>query len=362
MKSNKKYWSAANLYKKNPNFNIAIVYGQKSNGKSYDIKKRCIQDALDGKGKMIYMRRYDMDVKTRDVEAYFADAPISEMTHDKFNGVIVKSRYIYLAKYEEGEKAQEGPLIGRAVYLAGYEHNASQNFGKVANVVFEEVMTVGAYYPDEPNLLLKFLSTILRDNNEDAKVWLIGNTVNRIFPYTYGWSLTNLLKQKQGTIDEYRYTRYDEATETEVETIILCEYCESAGSQSKFTFGKSAEMIAGGMWETKEVPKLPRSIDNYFMVYEVLLSEMGFSFVLQLLVNKENGGQIVYVYPYTKTRNIRRKITRVFSDDPFTSVNFYDNIEGEITMHKLIANKKVCFSDNQTGTDFAQILLNRGGI
>ena len=362
MKSKKKYWTAENLYKKNPNFNFAIVYGQKSNGKSYDIKKRAIRDAIDDKGILIYMRRYDMDIKTKDVESYFGDAPIDELTHGEYNGVLVKSRFIYLAKYVDGEKVKPGKLIGRAVYLAGYEHNASQNFGKVSHIILEEVMTTGMYYPDEPNLLLKFVSTILRDNNEHAKCWLIGNTVNRIFPYTYDWSLTNLLKQKQGTIDEYHYKRYDEETETEVDTVVLCEYCESAGSASRFTFGKSAEMIAGGMWETKEMPKLPNPIDEYDKVYELLLRDMGFGFVVNLLINRKNGGQIIFVYPYTKTRNIRRVITMSFSDDPFTTFGLSDKIYGEKIIKTLLKDKKVCYSDNQTGTDFEQVLLNRGGL
>ncbi len=358
----KKYWSADNLYKKNPDFNYAIVYGQKSNGKSYDIKKRAIRDAIDDNGIFIYMRRYDLDIKTKDVESYFGDAPIDELTHGEYNGVLVKSRFIYLAKYEEGEKTKQGKLIGRAVYLAGYEHNASQNFGKVSHIIFEEVMTTGMYYPGEANLLQKFVSTILRDNNEHCKVWLIGNTVNRIFPYTYEWSLTNLLKQKQGTIDEYHYKRYDEELEMEVDTVVLCEYCESAGSASRFTFGKSAEMIAGGMWETKEMPKLPMPKDSYDMVYELLLQDMGFSFVMQLLVNPKNGGQIIYVYPYTRTRNIRRKLTMQFSDDPFTTFGFSDKIYGEQVMRSLIKSQKICYSDNQTGTDFQQVLQNRGGL
>lgn len=358
MKANKKYWTEENLFKTNPLFTIALVFGQKSNGKSYAIKKRALQDFLDGKGQMIYMRRYDMDVKVKDVEAYFMDAPIAELTHDEYNGVIVKSRYMYLAKYEEGEKVKEGPCFGRAVYLAGYEHNASQNFGKVANVVFEEVMTVGAYYPDEANLLLKFLSTILRDNNEHAHVWLIGNTVNKVFPYIRDWRLDNLLKQKPGTIDEYKYTRYDVDGE-EVETVILTEYCETAGSKSKFTFGRSAEMIAGGKWETKECPKLPRPLKEYECIYELLLDDLGFRFVMQLLIEPKEGGQIVYVYPFTGNRRIQRVLTTKISDSPFTSRGFNDKIKAEVLIKHLMTEGRVAFSDNECGTDFKSVLLNR---
>ena len=358
MKAKKKYWTHDNLFKKNPNFSIALVFGQKSNGKSYDIKKLALQDFLEGKGQMIYMRRYDMDIKTKDVESYFNDAPIAELTHDEYNGVVVKSRYMYLAKYEDGEKVKEGPCFGRAVYVAGYEHNASQNFGKVGNVVFEEVMTVGAYYPDEANLLLKFLSTILRDNNEHAHVWLIGNTVNKVFPYIRDWRLDNLLKQKPGTIDEYEYTRYDEDGE-EVKTIILCEYCETAGSKSQFAFGRSAEMIAGGKWETKECPKLPRPRTEYDMIYELVLDDLGFRFCMQLLIEPKEGGQLVYVYPFTGNRKILRTLTMKISDSPWTSRNFSDKIRAEVTMKQLVNEGRVCFSDNECGTDFMSVVKNR---
>lgn len=357
MKERKNYYSTSNIRKHNADINI--IFGEKSNGKSYAVKKDAIEDAIKGKGSVIYVRRYDFDIKTKDVEAYFADAPISELTKGEYNGVIVKSRVIYLALYEDGEKVkQSAKPIGRAVNISGYEHFASQNFGKVGNIIVEEFFTVRNYLFDEPNELLKLISTIVRDDN-DCKVWLIGNTVNRVCPYIRDWGLVNLLKQKQGTIDTYNFERTDPVSGEKVITKICCEYCENAGNKSVFAFGKSSKMIAGGEWHTDEQPRLPKPIEKFDMVYELLLSDLGFSYVMQLLIDKDDGGQIIYVYPYTKNRNIQRKITKEFSSDPFISPSFNSKIRAEVLMKELFLNRKICFSDNLTGTDFYQVLSNR---
>ena len=356
MKERKNYYSTSEIRKHNADINI--IYGEKSNGKSYAVKKDSIKDAIDGKGKVIYVRRYDFDIKTKDIEAYFADAPISDLTKGEYNGVVVKSREIFLALYEDGEKVKQGKSIGRAVNISGYEHFASQNFGKVANIIVEEFFTVKNYLLDEPNELLKLISTIVRDDN-DCKVWLIGNTVNRVCPYIRDWGLVNLLKQKQGTIDTYNFEREDPVSGEKVITKICCEYCQNAGNKSVFAFGKSSKMIAGGEWHTDEHPRLPKDIKMYECVYEILFTDLGFSYVMQLLIDKEDGGSVIYIYPYTKNRLIKRQITRTFSSDPFVSPSFNPKIRAEIAMKELFLNKKVCFSDNLTGTDFYQVLANR---
>ena len=97
------------------------------------------------------------------------------------------------------------------------------------------------------------------------------------------------------------------------------------------------------------------------MVYELLFEDNGFRFVMQLMVNPKNGGQFIYVYPYTYPRTIKRKITNRFSTDPFETNSFNPKIPAEVKMKELMDLGKICYMDNLTGSDFENVLMNRKG-
>ena len=216
------------------------------------------------------------------------------------------------------------------------------------------------YLDDEPNQLQHLISTIAR--RREISVWLIGNTISRVCPYFNEWGLQGIPKQAQGTIEEYIYhtDQYHDNGE-EVIVKIAVENCANSGSNSKMFFGAVSKQITSGTWEVRDFPHLPRPYEDYTMLYELLFEDMGFSFILQLLVNKE-GGLITYVYPFTKKRRLKRVITSTFSDNPLTSTRFFDNIKAEKQIRNCLLNGKVCFSDNLTGSDFNQILENRNGV
>jgi len=352
----KEYYSLKNMLEVEADYSILL--GEKSNGKSYAVKKFCIEDYWKNGNEFVYMRRYQFDVKTADVMAYFADAPVAEITKGKYTCINVYQGSIYLANHDdETNKYANGPKIGRAVYLSGYHHYASQAFPGVQNIIFEEFITDSLYLDNEPDTLQRFVSTILRDRN--GRVFLCGNTINRVCPYFSHWSLRNVLKQAQGTIDVYSFER-ELADEGTAITKIAVELCKSSNTPSRMFFGKTANFITGGKWDSHEHPKLPRPKEEYVLLYELLFEDGEFHFVLQLLVN-EDGGMIVYVYPFTGTRRFLRKITSSFSDDPFITSKFNPEIYAEELMLKLIRESKVCFSDNLTGTDFEMVLKNRKG-
>lgn len=356
MRQKKEYYRLTNIEKLHAQYNILL--GERANGKSYSVKERVLMRAYAGEGLFAYLRRYDRDIVTTNVLRYFADMPIHSITSGEYEGVTFYRGDIFFCTYDEKtNKPVKGPLIGHALALNNDERIKSQAFPNVTDIIYEEFITDKFYLQEEPTRLQNLVSTIARDRN--VSVWLIGNKINRICPYFTEWQLTGIPKQELGTIDTYRYTRL--IGDEEVETVIAVENCNNAGTHSKMFFGKSSEAITGGTWQTKEMPKLARPLEEYEMLYELLLSDCGFTFVLQLLVN-EDGGMIVYVYPYTRTRNIRRKITTVFSDNPLTTPSFNVKIRAETIMKDCINSCKVCYSDNLTGTDFEQVLMNRKGV
>ena len=348
----KKYYSLKNMNDTKAQYRMLL--GEKSNGKSYAVKSHLIDEAYRLGKKFVYMRRYREDLKTADVNAYFADAPVKDITHHEYERVVYDRGTLYLANYNEDEdRFDKGPDIGRCVYLSGYEHFASQAFVDTYNIVYEEFITQRLYLPNEPAQLQKMVSTILRDR--EGAVYLVGNTINRVCPYFTEWQLTHTIRQKPGTIEIYKFHRSDEEG-NDIITEVAVERCESSNSKTNMFFGKTAEFIVKGGWEVYDKPKLPE--ENNTVLYELLLENQGFAFVLQLMVTDE-GGMFVYVYPYTYKRKIQRIITERFDTSPFVTSTFNPKINAEVLMQNCIKQKKVCYSDNLTGSDFEQILQNR---
>ena len=101
-----KYYSIDNLISKKAIYNILL--GERSNGKSYATKKLCLWEAYHekdfktGKPKKRYqfgyLRRWREEIKSRDIELYFADMPIEEITDGQFNGVYSYRNDIFLKR------------------------------------------------------------------------------------------------------------------------------------------------------------------------------------------------------------------------------------------------------------------------
>ena len=179
---------------------------------------------------------------------------------------------------------------------------------------------------------------------------MIGNTLSRVCPYFNEWCLEGVLKQKIGTIEIYHHHLENSVVD------IAVEYCANSNAENKMFFGQSAKQIVSGEWDTVDVPKLPKPIEYYDKVYEVLVEYQNFKFVINLLVDSNKGGKICYVYPYTKQRKIMRVLTDVFSDNPFISSRLDITRTAERYIVECFRLNKVCYSDNLTGADFKHVI------
>lgn len=325
-----------------------MLLGQRSNGKSYQVKKTVLEDFYYNGTKFIYLRRWKADIKQKEVSTYFDDIPISKFTNREYNSVKAMNGFIYLCKIEDGVIVEKLEM-GRYCALNEYERYKSQVFMNYKNIVYEEFITDSIYLNDEPKLLQQFVSTVAR--LEKIRVFLIGNTLTRVCPYFHEWCLENVLKQKQGTIEIYTYHMEDN-----VEVKIAVEYCANTNNKNTMFFGQAARQIVTGEWDVKEVPKLPKQLYEYEKIYEVMVVYQAFKFVLELLVESKEGGIIIFVYPYTDKRKIQRVITDEFSDKPYVSKKLDIDKKPELLMLKALRMDKVCYSDNLTGSDFSKVI------
>lgn len=347
----KKYYDISKLLSCNCNWNI--LYGMRSNGKSYAVKKLALENAMKGE-QFIYLRRWSEDIKTKEVSTYFDDLPVKEITSGEYNTVTAYQGFFYFANVSDTGKMERAPEpIGRYCSLNQAERYKSQVFEKVTMIIFEEFMTDKVYlggtgYRSEPRMLMQFVSTVARDRN--IKVFMIGNTISRVTPYTSEWSLKNFLQQKPGTIDVYHLRGENGVVD------IAVENCEVVETKSRMFFGLASKQITSGEWEVDDVPKLLKPREYYDKLYELMIKYNEFKYAVQLMFDGESGGTFVYVYPLTKERKIERIISNEFSIKPLVSKGLRSDIRAEMLMAKCFKEGKVCFSDNLTGTDFRQII------
>lgn len=344
----KQYYDIKNLLSTKAQY--MMLLGQRANGKSYQVKKTMLEAAYNREAKFVYLRRWKADITTNAVEAYFEDMPINKITHGEYDRVKAWRNNLYFTTVD-GDKEVRGPLIGRYCALNEAERYKSWVFDKHFEFIdFEEFITDRTYLVDEPMKLQQFVSTVAR--LESLTVFLVGNTLNRVCPYFAEWCLDGVLKQKQGTIDVYHF----HIDNTVVD--IAVEYCTNTKNENKMFFGQTAKQIISGEWDTKDVPKLPRKLEEYDMVYEVLVEYQKFKFVMQLLIEPKEGGRLVYVYPYTGHRTIERVISDTFTDSFNVSAKLDTRRKPEMLIADCFRMGKVCYSDNLTGADFSHVNMN----
>lgn len=350
MAKKRDYWNCKRLKDTGARWLFAI--GGRNLGKSYSIKKDVLETCYKHKTQMVYLRRWNKDIKQSNVEAYFGDAPILQITKGEYDTVIAYQGVLYWAKIdEETNKAIKGDILGRYCALNESARYKSQVFQNVTDILYEEMIPDDNMYLDgnEPTRLQNFVSTVLR--SEEGRVWLIGNTLSRVSPYVKEFCLDGFLRMKQGQIDLYHYK-----TDTG-EVLLAIEYCAKQTYENNMFFGKASKQIANGEWEVKDVNKLPKALEEYEDVYEMLIEFQNFRFILKLLVDNETGGRFCYIYPFTKPASDYkgfRILTDRFSTDPFITSRLR-NIQPELYIKECFALNKLCYSDNLTGSDFTAV-------
>lgn len=329
-----------------------IVYGQNCSGKSYQAKLECIERAMRGE-RFVYLRRRDKDLNQNIAKMYFDDMPINQLTNGEWDYITAWQGFYYFARRNEDTgQTEKSDAIGAYCTLYNWQLYKSVAFVNYTFIVFEEFITDGFYLDDEPLLLQRFVTIIARDHK--VQVMMIGNTICRVIPYWDEWNIPK--NQKQGTI--ILIHMQDEVGEGN-EILIAVEYGGRIKGSGSMFFGEASKSIMAGEWSVTNRPRLPKDHIDYEKVYEMILEYQQFSFVLELLVDPDEGTRLLYVYPRTTNRKIYRKITTKFTMNKWESRYFW-NTNPELYIQECIHESRVAYSDNLTAADFNNVLAQMG--
>ena len=120
-------------------------------------------------------------------------------------------------------------------------------------------------------------------------------------------------------------------------------------------------MINTGAWETKPQPHLPKSYNNYNVLYRFGFQYQSFKFLCEYLVDKDTkNSPIWFIRPFYK--EFKNNII-VFSDvikvSKYWQRDIYNiSIKNERLRNLFISFKenKIFYANDMTGTDFKQVI------
>lgn len=353
----KKFYSSDKIRKENAQYNI--IFGERSNGKTYDALHHGIEEYAKTGKQTAYIRRWSEDFKNKRAvtlcDGLVYNGEIMRLTEGKWSNVYYYSGRWYLCKYDEDNIRITDPKpFMYAFALTSSEHDKSTSYPDVTTIIYDEFLTRDGYLPDEFVTFMNVISTIIRFRT-DVKIFMLGNTVNQYCPYFREMGIEEIKDMKQGTIRVYNYG--DSGLKVAV------EYCSSMKSEKDnnmyFAFDNpKLNMITSGVWELDLYPHCPVKYKpkdillTYFIKFsnEVLqceiiqVDDMLFTFIHRKTSDlQERPTDIIYSQDYNpkplRFRSLLRgynstclKIKRFFDDD---MVYYQDNMVGETVRNYL---------------------------
>lgn len=334
-----------------------ILFGERSNGKSYQLKhKRAVINYLETGNRFILLRRFREEITTEKIEKYFDDVDVEKLTKGKYNCISVYRKQIFLANFNvDTFKTTRGEKIGYAIALSTEQNYAGGSFLDVSDIIFEEFMTRSRYLGEsEPTKLMNLYATVDRKRGT-TKLWLVGNSISRVCPYIYEWGLHEIIsKQKQGTI----ITKEIESSDDD-KVLLAIEYCKSTGVSSH-TIGFNKDMMNDGSWQSSPQPHLPKSKKFYNICYRIGFMYQSFKFIAELLQDKENKDICWFIYPYDG--DFEKDIvifTDVINPSVYYQRNIYDITIKNDNLQNLLntfREDKIFYATDLVGTDFKQVI------
>lgn len=265
-----KYFEIRNVIKKYPDMTMYIIFGERSNGKTYSCLDYALEEYATHGYQAAYLRRSREDIKSKITGALYAN----HIRNGRFEHFFKNEKFVYNSVRIKGDAlypqhvwytdsgvrkshtAEKPILIVSA--LSTWVHGKGISFPDVRTVIFDEFLTNEYYLPDEVNIFQQLLSSYVRERG-NVKVFLIGNTVSRYSPYFSELGLANVSDMKPG--DSQVYTSGDGKAKY---LVMLTDKSGGKDSDKYFSVfnNKASAMITGGEWEMSAYPIIRKELND----------------------------------------------------------------------------------------------------
>ena len=364
-KQQQEFYSLEPILKEKAHYNIII--GERSNGKTYSVLQKIINDYAESGKQAALLRRMQEDFIGKRGAGLFEplidNGEIELATAGEWTSVYYFASRWFFCRYETDKKGNTNRITDTQPFMYGFalsqmEHEKGTGYPNVKTIVFDEFITRMAYLRDEFVLFMNTLSTIIR-SRDDVTIFMLGNTVNKYCPYFDEMGLRHIKDMKQGEIDVYQLKH----TSGKVLKVAV-EYCKpfEKGKKSDFYFAfdnQKLEMITSGVWEIDLYPHCPyrykpkNILFTYFIEFDrellqceiVQVDDVCFTFIHRKTTPlKHPDKDLVFTTRYDARPNYRRKLIHPHMDIERKIMEFY-------------ATDKIFYQDNEVGEIVRNYLL-----
>lgn len=259
--SSKDFFSLKPILEKNPD--ITVIWGQRSNGKTYSVLKYALENYKKHKRTFVYVRRWAEDIAVKSMTKLMSPLVVEDIFGE---GMYIKFFRGAFLLCDEINPDVEPITLGWAICLNQVAHTKSQTFQDAQVVILDEFLQLKSerVLKEEFDAWEQTLSTVLR-TTQDAKIFIIGNSIGKYSPYFSPYGIDpNAITQ--GEIKEIMLeNEFGEPTKVIAH---WCKYNPKIGQRtSKYVRG--SKMAKTGEWEIQEVSNIPHT-DNEIAIEQLL--------------------------------------------------------------------------------------------
>lgn len=354
-----KYYDLKPLIKKYPDCEYYMIYGEKSNGKTYAINAYCLERYLKTGEQSVYIRRTDEDLKSSMHKTMFSNIfeNMIKKKHPEYSGITNYRRMWFLV--DKNGKKEKTPFMYE-FSLNAVDHTNGSSLPNVKTIFFDEFASRTAYLQDEYRKFQIVISNIIRERG-DVTIFMAGNTVNKFCPYFKELDFKpDSLQQGEKILIKKGRAR------------IAVEYTKSTeggkASDKYFFSGKSVSMITKGAWEVADYPACPERYTKKDVVFSfyIIFDE---KYITGDLV-KIGADFFIFFHPKKEAKIKHPDYDMVFCDFPTARRNYSNDIttahddQGRFII-ALFQAGKVFYSDGDTGEilrNFIMYSISHRGI
>lgn len=338
-----KFYNGADLWDRSAPWNV--ILSERSDGKSLWFLKQCVIDYMQTGHKIAYVRRYEDNIKQKDVNLYFKDPNFIKWLQagSDYTGIRCVRGELWLTGTDEAGNSIDVDLFGYVFALNVQEKYKSLHYDGVYNIIFEEFITNKLYLSNEYIEFNHLISTICRTGKYRAL--LIGNTISRDCPYLLEMGI-DLFATSPGKVYESRMKKSNGDT-----VLCLFDYV-SPKEKDTFFFGKAEKNIVEGQFDVEEMPHLFFKFKDAELLYKCgMITKLRQGFMLTVIMYDDK--KYLYVYP-AKYDDVVDAFCDVFTDTAAFDKGFFLKPEKKrhAKLWRLMKAKRIMFSDNLTGTEF----------
>ncbi len=319
-------WYSLDPIHKFKNIQYYMIFGERSNGKSFAVDKHILDDYFRHGKEFVICKRFADDIKMKIASTMLT--PLYDYVLEEYDMIIKFYNGRWLCHHKDQEpKVTDCQVMGYALALNESDRVKGSQFPKVGNIVFEEFMSIGGrYLPDEINLFLNLVSTITR-NRLDTKIYMLGNAISKHSPYADALGVRlHRLNKGEITLREFK-NKKGQKTRFAIERTANVDVFDTEENIEGIVynvFGNSGlgQMISTGEFETRKynlqykgitfkenVQELGEGKWSYFLKQDMTALVVAFEDYYYRIYSKQIDNNVVYGFRPIPKEQIKAKTT-----------------------------------------------------